>query len=188
MAYRLAVDRRELVSGLRRFIRAEVWPSQKAVIGFDGRFFSIKAANRVIVAHARGTWPGLAFVRSNAIVAMALAPPDGEPVRVSCDGKRLRFGSFSVVCAWQPISVTLLSLPGVPDWLEALSREYRAPRAQTCIDGGSTDVRVIKSEQQLARLVSRAAKTLAALGVTEQDIRSLIESRLAQRHRRPTDR
>jgi hypothetical protein len=186
MAYRLAVDRRELVSGLRRFIRAEVWPSQKAVIGFDGRFFSIKAANRVIVAHAHGTWPGLAFVRSNAIVAMALAPPDGEPVRVSCDGKRLRFGSFSVVCAWQPISITLLSLPGAPDWLEALSREYRAPRSQPCTDGG-TDLRVIKSEQQLARLVSRAAKTLAALGITEQDIRSLIESRLAQRHKRPTD-
>jgi hypothetical protein len=187
MAYRLAVDRRELVSGLRRFIRAEVWPSQKAVIGFDGRFFSIKAANRVIVAHAHGTWPGLAFVRSNAIVAMALAPPEGEPVRVSCDGKRLRFGSFSVVCAWQPISITLLSLPGAPDWLEALSREYRAPRSQPCTDGG-TEVHVIKSEQQLARLVSRAAKTLAALGITEQDIRSLIENRLAHRHKRPTDK
>jgi hypothetical protein len=162
MAYGLAVDRRELVNGLRRFIRAEVWPSQKAVISFDGRFFSIKAANRVIVA-------------------MALAPPEGEPVKISCDGKRLRFGSFTVMCAWQPVSVTLLSLPGAPDWLEALSREYRACRAQNCLDG-SSDPRVVKSEQQLARLVSRAAKPLAALGITENDIRSLIEKRLAQRH------
>ncbi|MDB5924204.1 MAG: hypothetical protein JWN13_3140 [Betaproteobacteria bacterium] len=181
MAYGLAVDRRELVNGLRRFIRAEVWPSQKAVISFDGRFFSIKAANRVIVAHANGTWPGVAYVRSNAIVAMALAPPEGEPVKISCDGKRLRFGSFTVMCAWQPVSVTLLSLPGAPDWLEALSREYRACRAQNCLDG-SSDPRVVKSEQQLARLVSRAAKPLAALGITENDIRSLIEKRLAQRH------
>ena len=182
MGYGLAVDRRELISGLRRFIRAEVWPSQKAVIGFDGRFFSIKAANRVIVAHANGTWPGLAYVRPNAIVAMALAPPEGEPVQVSCDGKRLKFGSFTVMCAWQPVSVTLLSLPGAPDWLEALSREYRASRTQSLLDG-SSDYRVIKSEQQLARLVSRAAKPLAALGITENDIRSLIEKRLALRQR-----
>jgi hypothetical protein len=186
IVYRLAVDRRELLSGLRRFIRADVWPSQKAAIGFDGRFFSIKAANRVIVAHARGTWPGVAYVRSNAILAIALAPPDGEPVRVSCDGKRLRTGSFSVVCAWQPVSMTLLSLPGVPDWLEALSREYRSGRTQACVQG-RTDRRVVKSEQQLASLISNAAKSLAALGITEQDVRSLIESRLARRKRRKTD-
>jgi hypothetical protein len=184
--YRLAVDRRELISGLRRFIRADVWPSQKAIISFDGRFFSIKTANRVIIAHARGAWPGLAYVRSNAIVALALAPPEGEPVRMSCDGKRLRIGSFSVVCAWQPVSMTLLSAPGVPDWLEALSREYRAGRAQAG-DDTSGDRRLIKSEQQLARLISRAVKPLAALGITEQDIRVLIASRLAERRRRKTD-
>lgn len=187
MAYDLAVDRRELVNGLRRFIRTEVWPSQKAVVGFDGRFFSIRAANRVIVAHAQGTWPGLAYVRANVIIAMALAPPTGEPVRIWCDGKRVRFGSFVVMCAWQPISATLLSLPAAPDWIEALSREYRTGRGQTVVDGAKVG-RLVKSEQQLARLVSRAAKPLAALGVTEEDIRSLIERRLAQRHVRPTDR
>jgi hypothetical protein len=185
MAYDLAVDRRELVNGLRRFIRADVWPSQKAAVAFDGRFFSIKAANRVIVAHAQGTWPGLAYVRANVVIAMAMAPPEGEPVRVSCDGKRLRFGSFAVMCAWQPISATLLSLPAAPDWVEALSREYHACRAQATLGGNPPDR--LRSEQQLARLVSRAARPLAALGITEEDIRSLIQRRLAQRLARPTD-
>ena len=182
MVYDLAVDRRELVKGLRRLIRAEVWPSQKATVAFDGRFFSIKAANRLVVAHARGTWPGIAYVRSNAIVAMAVAPPEGEPVRVTCDGRRLRFGSFVMVCAWEPISSTLLSLPAAPDWLEALSREYRAQRR------GRPRSEGVNTEQQVAKLVAKAAKALAALGITEQDIRSLIEARLAQRQQGASDK
>jgi len=184
MTYALAVDRRELISGLRRFIRAEVWPSQKAVVAFDGRFFSIRAANRVIVAHAQGIWPGAAYVRANVIVAMALAPPEGEPVRVSCDGKRLRFGSFAVICAWQPVSATLLSLPAAPDWLEALSREYRAGRRG--LNGDAKTANGVRTEQELAKLIARAAKPLAALGITEADIRLLIEQRLSQRRVGPS--
>jgi hypothetical protein len=177
MQYELSVDRRELVNGLRRFIRKEVWPSQKAAIAFDGRFFSIKASNRVIVAHAEGTWPGLAYVRSNAIIALALAPPDAEPIRICCDGKRITFGTYAVVCGWQPISATLLSLPATPDWVEALSRGYRSSARNSPCDTTARSI-TAKSEQQLARLVAQAVKTLSELGITEQDIRSLIEKRL----------
>jgi hypothetical protein len=178
MQYELTVDRRELVNGLRRFIRKEVWPSQKAVIGFDGRFFSIKASNRAIVAHAEGTWPGLAYVRSNAIIALALAPPDAEPLRICCDGKRITFGTYAIFCAWQPISSTLLSLPATPDWVEALSRGYRSSSARNRTCEPTQGKITTKSEQQLARLVAQAVKALYELGITEQDIRSLLDKRL----------
>jgi hypothetical protein len=178
MRYELIVDRRELVNGLRRFIRKEVWPSEKAVIAFDGRFFSIKASNRVIVAHAEGTWPGLAYVRSNAIIALALAPPDSEPLRICCDGKRITFGTYAMICAWQPISATLLSLPATPDWVEALSRGYRSTSARNRTCEATPGTLTTKSEQQLARLVAQAVKALSELGIAEEDIRSLLEKRL----------
>lgn len=181
MEYQLTVDRYDLSEGLKHFeIRRKVRPSQKAILGFDGRFFSMEALDRVIVAKAEGTWPGIAYVSATFVVALARVPLAVDSVVVTCDGERLRLGPLTVSCTWQPVSHTLLKLPAAPDWVEALSLKYRARRSQILTDGYEFDIE--NAERKLTKLIIRVAKPLAPLGVTEQDIRSLIEGRLAERY------
>lgn len=191
MDYQLSVDRYDLLEGLKHFKprrkvrasarkRSATSPADVAVLGFDGRFFSIEALDQVIVAKADGVWPGLATVNSNVIVALAVAPPTGDPVSIACNGERLRIGSLTIGCTWQPVSHRLLELPASPDWVEAISIKYRLRRSQILAKGYG---RVIaKAERKLAALIADTAKSLSPLGVTEKDIRLLVENRLAERY------
>lgn len=184
MDYQLAVERSDLLHGLEHFKpkrkKFKMRGSQKAVLGFDGHFFSIEALDRAIAAHAEGTWPGLAYISCNALLALAIAPPDGDPVIVRCDGHRLSVGSWNVTCEWQPASQTLMALPATPDWVEALSLKYRAARGY--IVAGGYDKEIRKAEKELTKIIARVTKPLSPLGITEEDLRSLIETRLAERY------
>lgn len=148
MQYELRVNQNDLLEGLKRFAPrnsrelrklqktlAKVRGKPMALLGFDGKFFSIEALDRVIAAKAEGKWPGLACVSANLVVALATAPPAGDPVIVTCDKEHLRFASLTVGCTWQSVAHTLLQLPAAPDWVEALSLKYRSTRAQILLGG-----------------------------------------------------
>ena len=55
MDYQLRVDRYDLVEGLKYFkIRRRIKATEKAVLAFDGRYFSIEAFERTVTAKAEG--------------------------------------------------------------------------------------------------------------------------------------
>jgi len=146
------------------------------LLGFDGKFFSIEALDRVITAKAEGKWPGLASVSANLIVALAIAPPAGDSIIVTCHKEHLRIASMTMGCTWQSVAHTLLKLPAASDWIEALSLKYRSTRAQILNGGYQRDIQ--NAERKLDKLIIKVAESLASLGVSEQDIRLLIETRL----------
>ena len=181
MEYQLSVDRNHLLNGLKRIqIPRKIRRSQKAILGFDGRFFSIEALNCVIVASAYGMWPGNACVSAQFVCALALGLPAGDPVNVVCDGEHLRLGTLTISCTWQPVSETLLDVPAAPDWIEALSLKYRASRGRILADRLAPEI--AKAERKLAAVISKVAKSLAPLGITEKDIQALIDERLVERY------
>ena len=188
MVCRLAVHRGHLLEGFRA-LQPTRKPSKralrenlraKALLAFDGRFLSIEAFERTIVAGAEGDWPGLATISGNALLALVMAPPGGDPLIFEYAEGRLKVGTWAVSCEWQPISHKLLDLPAAPDWVETLALKFYATRAQILAGGYDPQIRL--AERQLDKLVKRTVKGLSAFGVTEQDIRSLIETRLAQRY------
>ena len=181
MEYQLSVDRNHLLEGLKRFrIPRKIRRSQKAVLGFDGKFFSIEALNCIFVARASGKWPGNACVSAQFVCALALGLPAGDPVNVVCDGEHLRLGTLTIPCTWQPVSETLLDAPAAPDWIESLSLKYRASRGHIAVKRLAPEI--AKAERKLATLITKVAKSLAPLGVTEKDIQALIEDRLTERY------
>jgi len=185
MEYQLSVDRYDLLEGLKKFRtrRRKFRSTERALIGFDGRFLSIEALDVVVVAKAEGVWPGVASAGVSLVVALAHSPPVGEPVRVTYVDQHLRIGTLTVGCDWQPTSHTLLRLQAAPDWIEALSLKYRGTRAQILARGYQVDIE--KAERKLNRLVTRAYNLLAPLGVTQHDLRALIDDRLAKRYAVP---
>jgi hypothetical protein len=114
------------------------------------------------------------------LFALAKFPPEEESVSVQCDGEKLRIGPLTVGCKWQAVSHTLMKLPAVPDWVEALSLKYRASRPQILAEKLDFDIKV--AEHKLGLLIKRVARPLAPLGVTQDDIRQLIERRLEERY------
>jgi hypothetical protein len=195
MQYELRVDRFDLLEGLKRIAPRNSTEARryqklfdnkrgkpKADLAFDGKFLSIEALDNVIVAKAEGVWAGFATVNASLVVALASAPPAGEPVVLACDGEHLRFGPLTVGCTWQSVAHTLLDLPATPDWIEALSFKYRTTRARIIKGGFQSQIQ--EAEHNLDKLIRRVAKSLAPLGVSDQDIRTLVESRLAERFTR----
>lgn len=181
MNYELSVDIHDLIAGLKRFrLRRKIRPTEKAILAFDGRFCSIEALDTVIVANATGVWPGIARFSASVIVALVKFPPANDPFIVSLDGDRLKLGSLNIGCEWQPVSHTLSKLPAAPDWVQALSLKYRATRGQILSEG--LEEEIAQAERKLAMLITRITKSLSPLGVSENDIRSLVENRLAERY------
>lgn len=177
----LKISGYDLRSGLKkiRFPR-KIKPSQKAILAFDGRFFSLEGLDCTVVTNAEGVWPGVAEVGAQVLFALAKFPPVEELVAVHCDGEKVRIGPLTVGCKWQSVSHTLLKLPAAPDWVEALSLKYRASRAQILADKLEFDIEM--AERKLRTLIKRVAKSLAPLGVTQDDVRLLIEQRLTARY------
>lgn len=181
MTYQLSVSGSDLRIGLVHFkTRRKIKPSERAVLAFDGRYFSIEALDKVLVANAEGIWPGIAYVTASVIVALASVPPADEIVQLSCDGERVRFGSLTVGCKWQPVSNTLIRAKAIPDWVEALSLKYRAHRSMMV--SGRNKAAIAAAESELTKLLKQVAKKLAPVGITESDLRQLVESRLAERY------
>lgn len=181
MDYELCLDFVDVIEGLKKFkIPRKLRPSEKAILAFDGRFCSIEALNVVIVAKATGTWPGIARFSAAAIAALATVPPGRVPFVVRITENQLRLGPVNVGCEWQPASQTLMELPAVPDWIEALSLKYRASRAQ--ILSGKLTKEIAQAEHKLEILIRKVGKSLAPLNVTERDIRTLIENKLSERY------
>jgi hypothetical protein len=183
MEYQLQVDRYHLLDGLQKFRtrRRRFRASEKALFAFDGRFLSIEALDVVVVAQANGVWPGVASVGVQFVVALARVPPTGEgTIEIACRDNHLKVGSLTVGCEWQPVSHSLLKLPAAPDWIEALSLKYRGTRGQ--ILAGGHNFSIERAERKLHKVVARAAKLLAPLGVTQQDLRVLVDDRLAKRY------
>src|SRR5205809_1137799 len=79
MDYRLAVDRRHVVLALRLFERRlrRLKGNERAILGFDGSYFTIEARDTTAIAQAVGAWPGNANVSASLLVALCAAPPAG---------------------------------------------------------------------------------------------------------------
>jgi hypothetical protein len=186
VSYELVVDGGHLRQGLRWFEKVrKIRATEKALISFDRTFMLVEALDRGFVARASGEWPGTAKVNATLVAALAKAPPAAEDVRVAYADGKLRIGSLSVACEWQPVSVSMMNIRAAPDWVEALAMKYRLPRGRIVAEGLAE--RVEDAERQMDRLIVRCAKSLAPLHVSEADLRELVEKRLIAHLRREPD-
>ena len=127
--YELTVDLTDFLEGLMRLPkRGKVKPSAKALLGFDGKFFSIEALDTVSVRKASGLWPGVATISASTIVALAKVPPNMNPFKVRFEDGRVRIGTMSVGGEWTPVSAAVIGTAAAQDWIGSLSLKYRAQR------------------------------------------------------------
>ena len=182
MDYRLSVDRRHVLQGLklRKKTVRKVQRTDGAILSFDGSFLAVEGNHATFVADAIGAWPGNAIVPATLVDALAAAPPEDDPITVSCDGVYLRFGPLKLACKSQPVSAIVLERAPQPEWIEALALKYALPRARINAEGRGSEVDA--AERKLRKLVRRIAKSLGPMGVSLADVEMLVERRLAERY------
>ena len=125
--------------------------------------------------YANGVWPGEARFSASLIYALRHYPPRGD-VAITCDGRSLVIGSSKVAATWHSCTPTDAIIPDDADWVSTLV--LAATEDGLRRDFGSS---VHKAERELARRIARAAAHLAPLGITQSDVRALVEVRMLER-------
>ncbi len=179
--YRLTVDRRDLRYGvelLRRARRSRLFHGD-AILGYDGECLTLEAGDRMSRAHATGSWPGNARTSASLFAALVKLSPDAGEVTLACDGLHVDFDKFRFGCRWQPVGSVARRVPAAHDWVQRLAISYTQSRSQIRASGLTADVH--DAHAKLARLIARAATTLAPLGVAAADLQDLVDRRLEER-------
>ncbi len=180
MDYELLVDGQHLREGAKIFkLRRKVRASDKATVGFADGNAVIGALERGFVARATGLWPGVAETSAAIWVALGKCPPTGDEIHICYSEGRLKIGNITIHATWLPISATLLAAPAAPDWVSALGLKHRVPPPEAVALGYTGQI--AEAERKLSLLLARTAKSLSALGITEEDLHALVRRRLTER-------
>ena len=191
MEYELLVDGHHLREGAKLFDhrftdRGGHHGNSKATVAFADGFALVNALDRGFVARATGLWPGIARTSASLWVALAEVPPLGDEIQIRFVDGRLKVGPIAMEADWLPVSKSLLTLPGAPDWITGLALRYRVPPPGAA--GRAYAGEIATAERKLGELIDRAVKPLLPFGVTADDLGALVHRRLKERWGLPTDK
>jgi len=180
MEYELLVDGHHLREGAKLFDhRFKVRGGDKATVAFADGYALVNALDRGFVARAAGVWPGIARTSASLWAALASVPPLGDQIQFRFVDGRLKIGPIAMEADWLPVSKSLLSLPGAPDWVSGLSLKYRVPPPGASGRGYAGEI--ADAERKLGLLLERTVKPLLPFGVTADDLNALVHTKLMAR-------
>jgi hypothetical protein len=172
---RLTIDPAEFKAALKPFARKGVKLGQ-VMVAFEGGFLSIESGDVVCVMHASGAWHGRATFKPSVLQALAKVPPVVKPIPLAYADSHLLLAGMTIPCEWQSTAKALVNDLLNPSLPELLAMARTIPRAE--IRGTDLGKRIASSISAAERRIKAAAKQLQALGVTEAEIRLLVESKV----------
>jgi hypothetical protein len=149
------------------------------LVAFEGGFLIIESGGITAVMHATGEWHGRATFSKNALIALATVPPSQDPIVVEYDNSKIKFGNLSIPCNWELASQKFIEKLANPDLIDLLAMERTLPRAQLGRSGLGPHVKAAR--EKMERRIGAALKQLADLGVSEDEIRDLVEEKIQMR-------
>lgn len=151
----------------------------QALFAFDDGFLSIESGEATAVMRATGDWHGRATISPEALRALATVPPAGEPIIISYADGHLLIGSLTIPCRWQLVSEAFVCDLENPDLIDLLVLERTIPRAE--LKATPLGRRIKAAVQRTEQRIQKAMSQLADLGITEDEIRALVEGKLVAR-------
>lgn len=181
----LNISLKEFKNGIKIFkvnrqrINAKKKVQLPAVISFNDGFLSIDCDEKVSVMRATGEWSGKAHFSASIVHAIALAPPNNEPMTISYHEGKLTIGSTSVTCEWLPVSHQLMDTLINPTLIDIFAM-WRSNPADDVHKKG-IDRQIVSAKEKLLRATASSAKKLEAFEVTQEDLLALIETKIKSR-------
>jgi hypothetical protein len=156
--------------------RLELGP---VLLSFEDGFLFIESGEIRKVTRAEGEWHGRATFSPEILRALAMVPPSQDPIPISYADGHLLIGSMTVICDWSSVSETLVNDLVNPGFVDMLALARTMPRHE--ILGTPIGKRIRSAVEKAERRIKNAAGQLGELEVTEAEIRTLVEARIATR-------
>jgi len=148
------------------------------LLAFEGGYLSIESGDVTAVMHAEGEWNGRAMFSPEFLRAVSTFPPSQDPITVSYAEGHLFIGHITIPCKWEPPMQHCIQDVTNPRLMDLLVLARTIPRAE-CVGTGLGSK--IRSAQEKAELrIRNASAQLIDLEVTEQEIRAMVEARIAK--------
>lgn len=149
------------------------------LLAFEGGYLSIESGEVTTVMHAEGSWNGRALFSPEVLRALATFPPLQDPITFSYADGHVLIGTMTIPCQWESSSKQLIQILTNPDLVDLLALGKSITRAEYL--GSELGKNIRNAQQKAERRIKNAAGQLADLDVTEREIRTLVESRVAER-------
>lgn len=150
-----------------------------ALMSYEGGFLSIESGEVTAVMRAAGEWHGRATVSPNILRAVATVPPIQDPLTIAYADSHLLIGGMTAACKWSLVSQAVIHDLEHPALLDLLVLERTLPRAE--LRGSNFGRRIMVAVPRAELRIKKAMAQLAELGVTEADVRELVEAKIAAR-------
>jgi hypothetical protein len=175
MVWTLEVRRAEFLNALRRTVSIGKKNALEPPVLFafsDGQL-SVEGVGVAAEIPASGEWPGVAAVPAAMLRQLTKAFPEEDPLRLQADDQRFTVSRFSMPCERRPI-------PAPPTSNSADAPNSLAePKEGT--EGGPPARFSVGHEKKVGEILAKAANVLKPYGVSEADLRSLVEKHAAGR-------
>lgn len=149
------------------------------LMAFEGGFLSFESGEVTTAMRAEGEWQGRAVFSPGILRALATVPPDIDPIPIAYAEGRILIGSMTIPCKWTLPRQELaheIENPGLVDLL-ALGRTLTRGEVR----GTELGKRIRSAIEKTDRRIRNAATQLNELDISEQEIRALLEARIASR-------
>lgn len=174
---RLTIEPAEFKAALKPFARKGVKLGQ-VVVAFEGGFLSVESGDIVCVMRASGSWYGRALFKPSVLQALAKVPPVTNPIPLAYADGHLLLAGLTIPCEWQSTAKALVSDLLNPSLPELLALARTMPRAE--IRATELGKQVAGALAASERRIKNAAKQLQEFGVTEAEIRELVEAKVVR--------
>lgn len=166
----------EFKSAMTIFAKGKI-SDKFALLAFDGKYLSIEIGSKTAVMVAEGEWNGRATVSAQIVRALALNPPAADPVEITYQDKKLTLAGIQISCGWVLASKQTVRKLTNPTLLDLLAIERTVERYEL----GKTELgrKCSAALRQKEKSVEAALKHLSIFGVTEEEIRSLIDKNVS---------
>ena len=165
-----------MLKPLKRFARKK--KEEEAILSMEGGEFYISLIGITTGAPATGNWAGEVRVPARLIWGVAMEPPTGDPVGMEVRDGRLHIGSLSLSCSARnnkkPAENKMAENPLMDRELVKMLR-FRHVYSLEELQKNGLFRDVVKAEEKAYKLVSRAAKILAPLNISELELWRMVK-------------
>jgi hypothetical protein len=188
MENRLQISLGEFKLALKPFA-AKRLKLTEVLVAFEGGFLSFESGDVKAVMRATGNWSGRACFSPEILRAIATVPPSENPIIVSYAQNHLLLGGLTIKCKWHEgrkdddawVDIRAALEPSI---IDVLAMERSAPRVKAA--GIAKKVR--SANEKMERRIKTASSQLVDLGISESEIRALVEQKIVERIRRDDTR
>lgn len=169
MPQRLEVDTKQLVAALKRLrIGLKRNMAQRASLTYADGLLEIALRGAAVKVQADGQWRGTAHVAIQPLATLARVVPRAKRVEIVYEDEQVKIGTMRLMAEWQVLAPPQLDLPLDASILDYLA--LKVHRSTTEVTASGLDKQIEKTEEQVDRLLDRAADILAPLEISRQDL------------------